>query len=206
MKQFFKNLLDNDKTSKNECDNIFPKGSRPGMLFGNPKIYKPVVNNLPKFRPILSAINIPGYKIAKFLILILQPLTHNEFTIKDSFSFAKEITMYNSSLCMVSLHAKSSFTYIPLNGTINNCASDLHNKNLYDGKLSKRKFLFKLLETATSKSSFIFDYLIYKQVDGVAMDSLLGSTLTNAFLCDHEKELLDNFPIHFKIYDIQNVC
>ena len=131
------------------------------------------------------------------MILTLQPLTHNEFTIKDSFSFAKEITMYNSSLCMASLHAKSSFTYIPLNGTINNCASDLHNKNLYDGKLSKRD-LFKLLETATSKSSFIFDYLLYKQVDGVAMDSPLGPILTNAFLCDHEKELLDNFPIHVK--------
>ena len=38
-----------------------------------------------------------------FLILILEPLTHNNFTIKDSFSFAKEITTCNSSLCMVNL-------------------------------------------------------------------------------------------------------
>ena len=65
------------------------------------------------------------------------------------------------------------------------------------GKLSKRD-LFKLLETATSESSFIFDYLIYKQVDGVTMSSPLGPTLENAFLCHYEKVWLDNFPIHFK--------
>ena len=98
---------------------------------------------------------------------------------------------------MASLDVESLFTNIPLNETINNCVSDLHNKNLYNGKLSKRD-LFKLLETATSKSSFIFDYLLYKQVDGVAMGSALGPTLANAFLCHIEKEWLDNCPIYFK--------
>ena len=186
-----------DKIGKEGYDKICPEGSRPGILYGNPKIHKPVVDNLPKFRPILSAINTPGYNLAKFLIPILEPLTHNEFTIKDSFSFAKDITTYDSSLYMASLDVESLFTNIPLNETINNCVSDLHNKNLYNGKLSKRD-LFKLLETATSESSFIFDYLLYKQVDGVAMGSPLGPTLANAFLCHYEKEWLDNCPIHFK--------
>ena len=195
-KQLFKDLLDNDKISKDEYDKICPKGSRPGILYGNPKIHKPVVDNLPKFRPILSAINTPGYNLAKFLIPILEPLTHNEFTIKDSFSFAKDITTYDSSLYMASLDVESLFTNIPLNETINNCVSDLHNKNLYNGKLSKRD-LFKLLETATSESSFIFDYLLYKQVDGVAMGSPLGPTLANAILC-HSEKWLDNCPIHLK--------
>ena len=176
---------------------ICPKGSRPGILYGNPKIYKPVVNNLPKFRPILSAINTPGYNLAKFLIPIAEPLTHTEFTIKDSFSFAKEIITYDSSLYMASLDAESLFTNTPLNEIINYCVSDLHNKNLYDGKLSKRE-LFKLLETTTSESSFIFDYLLYKQVDGVAMGSPLGPTFANAFLCHFEEEWLDNCPLHFK--------
>ena len=45
-------------------------------------------------------------------------------------------------------------------------------------KLSKRDLL-KLLETATSKSSFIFDYLLYEWVDGFAMGSLLGPTLAD---------------------------
>ena len=74
-KQIFKILLDNDKTSKEEYDKICPKGSRPGTLYGNSKVYKPVVNNLPKFRPILSAINTPGYSIVKFSIPVIKPLT-----------------------------------------------------------------------------------------------------------------------------------
>ena len=196
-KELFKNLWKNDKISKDEYKKICPKGSRPGILYGNPKVHKPVVNNLPKFRPILSAINTPGYNVAKFLIPILEPLTHNEFTVKDSFSFAKEIITYNSSLFMASLDVESLFTNIPLHETIKNCVEDLHNKNLYNGKLNKAE-LFKLLETATSESSFIFDYLLYKQIDGVAMGSPLGPTLANAFLCHYEKEWLDNCPSHFK--------
>ena len=51
----------------------------PGILYGNPKVHKTVVNNTPKFRPILSAINTPTYLLAKYLNPILSPLTTNEF-------------------------------------------------------------------------------------------------------------------------------
>ena len=49
-KQLFKNSLDNNKIRKNEYDKIYPKGSSPEILCGNPKIHKPVVNKLPKLR------------------------------------------------------------------------------------------------------------------------------------------------------------
>ena len=55
-----------------------------------------------------------------------------------------------------------SLLNIQLNETINNCVNDLHNKNIYNGKLNKKE-LFQLLETATSESSFIFDFLLYKK-------------------------------------------
>ena len=112
---------------------------------------------------------------------ILEPLSHTEFTIKDSFNFAEEITKYDSALYMASLDVESLFTNVLLNKIINNCVSDLRNKNLYNGKLSKRD-LFKLLETATTESSFIFDCLLYKQTEGGTMGSPLSATLTNAFL------------------------
>ena len=48
-KQLFKDLLDKDKISKDEYDKIYPKGSRPGILYRSPKIHKPVAENLPKF-------------------------------------------------------------------------------------------------------------------------------------------------------------
>ena len=73
------------------------------------------------------------------MIPILEPFTNNEFTIKDSFNFAKEITTYDSSLYMESLDVGSLFTNIPLNETINNCVSDLHNKNLYNGKTQQKR-------------------------------------------------------------------
>ena len=71
---------------------------------------------------------------------MLEPLSYNEFTIKDSFNFAKKITTFDISLYMASLDVESLFTNILLNETINNCVSDLHNKSLYNGKLRKRRF------------------------------------------------------------------
>ena len=48
-KQFFKDLLNNDKISKDEYVKMCPKGYKPDVFYGNPKIHKPVANNLPKF-------------------------------------------------------------------------------------------------------------------------------------------------------------
>ena len=60
---------------------------------------------------------------------------------------------------MVGLDVESLSTNIPLNESVYNFVSDLHNRNLYNVKFSKRD-LFKLLERATSESSFTFDYLL----------------------------------------------
>ena len=70
-------------------------------------------------------------------------------------------------------------------------------KSFIMGNSAKETF-FKILDTETRESFFIFDYLLYKQVDVVAIGSLLRPTLANVFLGHHEKEWLDNCPIHFK--------
>ena len=83
------------------------------------------------------------------------------------------------------LDVESLFTNISLKEPIsNNCASDLHDKNLCNEKLSKSD-LFKLFQTPTSGSFFIFDFLLYKQIDEKAMGSPLGPTLANAFICHY---------------------
>ena len=46
-KQLFNDLMDNAKISKDEYDETCPKGSRRGILYGNSKIHKPVVNKYP---------------------------------------------------------------------------------------------------------------------------------------------------------------
>ena len=80
-------MCDNNNISKDELLKISPVGSRPGILYDNPQVHKTVVDNMPKFRPILSTINTHGDSLAEFLITFLEPLTHNKFTVKDSFSF-----------------------------------------------------------------------------------------------------------------------
>ena len=87
---------------------------------------------------------------------------------------------------MASLDFELLFTNISLEETIKNCVNDLFSNNFYSGKLS-RKDLYDLLKMATTESSFILDNKLYKQIDGVAMGSLLGPTLANTFLCHYEK-------------------
>ena len=66
LKDRFKVLKNEEKISEKIFDSICPVGTTPGILYGNPKVYKTVVNNTPKFRPILSAINTPTYLLAKY--------------------------------------------------------------------------------------------------------------------------------------------
>ena len=83
-------------------------------MYGFAKVHKIVADDLPSFRPILSAIGAPTYKLVKFLVPILEPLTTNEYTSKDSFTFAGELQSFDSSLIMVSFDILSLFTNIPL--------------------------------------------------------------------------------------------
>ena len=58
-------------------------GSRPGVLYSLCKVDKSIVDFCRTFRPTLSTIGTPTYKIAKFLAPILTYLSINEFTVKD---------------------------------------------------------------------------------------------------------------------------
>ena len=84
-KDFIKSLYQKERLTKKEYDSIYPTGSRPGILYGSAKVHKPIIDNCPSFRPILSAIDTPTYNLATFLVPILSPLTVNEFTVHVSF-------------------------------------------------------------------------------------------------------------------------
>ena len=99
---------------------LFSSGSTPGVLYGLPKVHK---DNCPT-RPILSAIGTYNYKLAKFLVPLLQPLTTNQFTVTDSFSFVKEISsLPNHSFYMASFDVSSLFTNVPLDEVIDICTN-----------------------------------------------------------------------------------
>ena len=196
LQEHFKTLERDNKISEDEFKSICPIGTRPGILYDQPKFYKTVINNIPQFRPILWAINTPVYKLAKYLVPILSPLTVDDYTVKDSFTFAKEVINFDHNLFMASLDVESLFTNISVDETVENEVDDLFSSNIYQGKLAKSE-LYYLLKLATSESSFIFDDILYK-IDGVAMGSPLGPSSANAFLCHYEELWLDSCPLEFK--------
>ena len=155
-------------------------------LDGLCKVHKDIIDNCPLFRPVLSAINIPTYKLAMFLVPILKSLTSNKYTLKDSFAFAEEIVEQDSEFFMRSLEADFLFTNIPLEENIDICTNTLFENTEKVKGLSKIEFK-ALLSLATKECYFIFNGKLYKQVDGVAMGSSLGSTLANPFLVRFEK-------------------
>ena len=187
----FKNLVDSNSMSKEMRKSIKPVGTRPGTRYGLCKVHKQEVDGCPPFRPILSAFQTPSYNVAKFLVPILDPLTKNEYTVKDSFHFAEDICEQDPSLSMGSLDVDSLFTNIPLDETIDICINQLFESTDTVEGFTKSE-LKQLLCLATRESYFIFNGLLYKQTDGVSMGSPLGLSLANAFLSYHEKNWLNS--------------
>ena len=137
IKNTLKDLLENISISKQDYEKLIPTGSQPGVLYGCTKVHKNKIGNCPPLRPILNAIGTPSYNIAKFLVSILEPLTTNEFTIKNSFSFAENIRSQNSKYIMASLDVDSLFTNIPLDETIDICIKELFKNNTNVNNLTK---------------------------------------------------------------------
>ena len=164
---------------------LYPQGSQPGIMYGLSKIHKPLVNGFPRLRPILSAINTGTYKWAKFLVPLLKPFTSNNYTVKDSFDFAKDITQQSSKLFMASLDVDSLFTNVPLDETIEICVNELFKSSQTVSGLNKQQVL-EMLSLTTKENVILFDGKYYSQIDGVAMGSPLGPTFANIFLCHHE--------------------
>ncbi|XP_063590046.1 uncharacterized protein LOC134766927 [Penaeus indicus] len=89
LEEKLKRLLRTIKSSigENTYNLLSTSGSRPGLLYGLPKVHK---HNLP-LRPIISSIGTFNYNTAKFLVPILSPLTTNQYTIENSTAFTNEI-------------------------------------------------------------------------------------------------------------------
>ena len=88
---------------------------------------------------------------------------------------------------MGSLDIDSLFTNIPLDETIDICINQRFENTGTVESFTKSK-LKQLLCLATKELYFIFNGLLYKQINAVAMESSLGPSLANADLPYHEKK------------------
>ena len=96
----FLKLAASNSISEETSRSLKPVGTRPGIMYGLCKVHKDIIDNFPPFRPILSAINTPTYKLAKFLLPILKSIISNEYRVKDSFALAEEIFEQDSEFFM----------------------------------------------------------------------------------------------------------
>ena len=129
--------------------------------------------------------------------MLLKPLTTNDYTLKDTFEFSREILNRNPYPFMACFNVGSLFTNIPLNETINIIIEKLVSENETVHNLNKDQFKY-LLTLTTKEFYFLFDDELYQQVDGVAMGCPLGPTLANIFLCYYEDIWLRNSSLECK--------
>ena len=108
-----KELKASGTISENDYKKVKPRISSFGVLYGLCKTHKKVLNKCSPFRPILLAIKTLSYNLAKFLVPLIEPITKNNFTLKNSFEFSKEICEQNSEYFVVSLDAEFLFTNMP---------------------------------------------------------------------------------------------
>ena len=130
-------------------------------MYGSAKVHKIVTDSLTSFRTILLVIDTLTYKLAKFLVLMLEPLATSEYTIKDSFTLAEELQSFDSKPVMTSFDIESLFTNIPLQETIDLCIENLFKDKTHVDNLLKDSF-HELLTRTMSESLILFDQEFYK--------------------------------------------
>ena len=188
LQNFLYRLYKKGELEKVTYKQLRPVGSNPSKLYGLPKIHK---DNTP-LRPIISQIGSYTYNVAKFLVPILQPLTVNHYSIKDSFNFARELLAINKGSYMSSSDVFSLFTNIPLIETIDLCLNRLYVHTDKVCGISKGN-LRKLMLYASKENHFIFDNKFFDQIDGVSMGSPLGPILANIFMCHIESVAFNKY-------------
>ena len=106
-----------------------PLGTRLGIMYGSCKAHKRCAYGCPPFRPILFALHSPTYKLDKYVVVVLEPLTTNQYTFKDSFNFTTELVEQNSSNFIGTKDIASLFINIPLEEAIEVCTNNLFKNN-----------------------------------------------------------------------------
>ena len=138
--KIYKKLVDSNSISEEIRRQLKPLGTRPGIMYGSCKVHKKCVDGCLSFRPILSALQTPTDKLAKYLVPILEPLTINKYSVKDSFNFTTKIVEQDSSNFMGSLDIDSLFAIIPLEEAIEICTNKLFKNSDIAHGLKKSEF------------------------------------------------------------------
>ena len=197
---YIKPYVDEDIVSS-----ILPTGSQPGKLYGMCKVHK---EGYP-LRPVISMLNSPEYKLAKYLDNFIKPNIPISFSCDSTDLFLDNLKAFsiNPNMKVVSFDVVSLFTNIPLIETINIIANSLYDINSKKTPPFPKPAFIKLL-TLASQGIFMYKDKIYKQTDGVAMGSPLGPSLANFFLghLERDKIMHSDFTPQFYNRYVDDIC
>ena len=168
LQSYLNTLHKRNELTKEEYNAMRPKNGKLARAHVLPKIHKEN-SNIPKFRPIVDTTGTPHYSAGKFLTNLLNPLSMNEFTLKDSFDAVNKVKsiplhLFEDGCNYISFDVESLFTNL------------------------KKHSMKKLLLDTCTKTAFTFNGVIYEQRDGACMGYSLGPLLENVIMTDLEEK------------------
>ena len=142
VQNYVNTMFNRNEVSEEEKKQLRRMAAQLGRAHGLPKTHKAYAN-LPSFRPIIDTTSTPYYNIGKFLSSLLQPLTHNDYNLKDSFDAVKRIRsippeLFDNGYQFVSFDVQSLFTNVPVKKTINIILDRVYNRKLINTNSKKR--------------------------------------------------------------------
>ena len=142
LQNYLRTIYNRGEISTEVYSEVQPQSTKPARALGLPKTHKNF-DTLPPFRPIIDITGTAYQPIAKYLTRLLNTLTMNSHTLKDSFDAVTRIQnipeeLFRNGYRFVSFDVKSLFTNVPLKKTVNIILDRIYNKKLLNTTLKKR--------------------------------------------------------------------
>ena len=180
-----------------------PRYSKPPHIYGLVKVHK--VDK--PLRPIVSCIDSPCQKLARYLLPILTPLTGSTSSfVLNSHNFIEHIKdlKIGENSTMGSFDVVNLFTTTPVHRALERTRELLEK----DDKLGERTShtvdnIMEMITVCVTNTYFQFGSDFYKQKKGMAMGSPLSPVLCNIFMEQLEEKAISSFktkPLVWKRY------
>ncbi|XP_044745168.1 uncharacterized protein LOC123307031 [Coccinella septempunctata] len=184
--KFITTLCERGYISDQQAKQMKTYNSTCPRIYGNPKVHKP--DN--PLRPIISSVNSPTSKLAKFVADILKSAynPNNDYYIKDTFDFANQINDFQ----LPNNHKIASFDVVNLFGNLdkNNIIKILEKKweQIQEHANIDKELFLEITLFILENNYCTFRGKFYQQIFGCAMGSEISPILALYVMDD----LLDN--------------
>ena len=90
LQSYLRKLYNRIEVSEEVYQEIRSKNAKIARAHGLPKVHKSF-DRVPNFRPVIDRIGSTHYNVGKYITKLLNPLTQNEYSLKDTFDAAEPI-------------------------------------------------------------------------------------------------------------------